>query len=156
MTMELGSRRITIEDLVHVATTDTLVRVSHGAMEQVARARERVLRLAADGPPIYGLNSALGANTGAKLAPADLQAYQRRAVRARALAVGPPYDSVSVRAMQFARIAGLVQAGSGVSPHVLQACVDLLNRRVHRCTALGFDRCVRHALAGTSGVAAVW
>lgn len=131
MTMELGSRRITIEDLVHVATTETPVRVSQDAMERVASARERVLRLAADGPPIYGLNSALGANTGTKLAPADLQAYQRRAVRARALAVGQPYDSVSVRAMQLARIAGLVQAGSGVSPHVLQACVDLLNRRVH-------------------------
>lgn len=131
MTMELGSRHITIEDLVQVATTDTPVGVSQAARDKVTRARELVLRLAADGPPIYGLNSALGANTGAKLAPADLEAYQRRAVRARSLAVGQPYDAVSVRAMQFARIAGLVQAGSGISPQVLQACVDLLNRRVH-------------------------
>ena len=131
MSMELGTRRITIEDVVQVATTDTPVRVAAAAMDRVAQARERVLRLAADGPPIYGLNSALGANTGAKLAPADLEAYQRRAVRARSLAVGQPYDTASVRAMQFARIAGLVQAGSGISPQVLQACVDLLNRRVH-------------------------
>jgi histidine ammonia-lyase len=129
--MEIGDRRITILDLVRVATTDTQVSVSQHAIAQVERARERVLRLAANGPPIYGLNSALGANTGAKLAPADLEAYQRRAVRARAVAVGKPYDTISVRAMQFARIAGLVQAGSGVSPQVLQACVDLLNRRVH-------------------------
>lgn len=131
MTIELGGRPITIEDLVQVATTDTQVGVGQQAMAQVARARELVLRLAADGPPIYGLNSALGANTGAKLAPADLEAYQRRAVRARSLAVGQAYDVVSVRAMQFARIAGLVQAGSGIAPQVLQACVDLLNRRVH-------------------------
>jgi len=131
MDMQLGDRRVTIEDVVAVARADTRVGVAPSALARVARARELVLRLAADGPPIYGLNSALGANTGARLPATDLEAYQRRAVRARAVAVGQPYDRTSVRAMQFARIAGLVHAGSGVSPQVLQACVDLLNAGVH-------------------------
>jgi histidine ammonia-lyase len=87
--------------------------------------------LATSGQAIYGLNSALGANTGAVLAEGDLEDYQRRAVRARAVAVGPAYDKASVRAMQFARIAGLSRGGSGVSPAVLDACINLLNFQVH-------------------------
>jgi histidine ammonia-lyase len=89
------------------------------------------MRLSTSGLPIYGLNSALGANTGAVLPEGDLEDYQRRAVRARAVAVGPAYERSSVRAMQFARIAGMARGGSGVSPEVLDACIALLNHQVH-------------------------
>ncbi|UUZ74754.1 aromatic amino acid lyase [Polaromonas sp. P1(28)-13] len=89
------------------------------------------MRLSTSGLPIYGLNSALGANTGAVLPEGDLEDYQRRAVRARAVAVGPAYEQSSVRAMQFARIAGMARGGSGVSPEVLDACIALLNHQVH-------------------------
>jgi histidine ammonia-lyase len=90
-----------------------------------------VLRLGGGDSPIYGVNSALGANTGQRLAAADLGDYQRRAILARAVAVGPAYDSASVRAMLVARIAGMAAGGSGVSQHVLDALVAMVNRRVH-------------------------
>ncbi|WP_394787242.1 histidine ammonia-lyase [Rhodoferax sp.] len=131
MTLELGERWIGIDDLVQVARNRTPVSLAPAARERVLAARALVMRLATSGQPIYGLNSALGANTGAVLDDADLEAYQRRAVRARAVAVGPVFDTVSVRAMQFARIAGLARGGSGVSPEVLDACIALLNRQVH-------------------------
>ncbi|MES2945270.1 MAG: aromatic amino acid ammonia-lyase [Pseudomonadota bacterium] len=131
MSIELGDNWVTITDLVRVARKNELVKLSLAARQKVLAARTLVLQLAASGQPIYGLNSALGANTGAVLAGDDLEAYQRRAVRARAVAVGPAYDTASVRAMQFARIAGMARGGSGVSPEVLDACVDLLNHQVH-------------------------
>ena len=131
MTLELGDNWVGIDDLVRVARGGEPVALSLSARRKVATARALVLRLAASGQPIYGLNSALGANTGAVLAHDDLEAYQRRAVRARAVAVGPAYETASVRAMQFARIAGMVRGGSGVSPDVLDACVAMLNHRVH-------------------------
>ena len=65
--------------------------------------------------PIYGLNSALGANTGAPLAADEQRRYQVRAVRARAVGVGPPLPDDRVRAAMFARVAGMAQGGSGVS-----------------------------------------
>ena len=131
MSIELGDNWVTITDLVHVAKDGEPVALSLAARHKVAAARALVLRLATSGNTVYGLNSALGANTGAALADDDLEGYQRRAVRARAVAVGPAYDTVSVRAMQFARIAGMARGGSGVSPEVLDGCIALLNHQVH-------------------------
>lgn len=131
MTMELGDNWVSIEDLVRVARGGQAVGLSGAARQHVVAARAQVVCLATSGKPIYGLNSALGANTGAVLADDDLEGYQRRAVRARSVAVGPAYDTASVRAMQFARVAGMARGGSGVSPHVLDACIALLNQHVH-------------------------
>ena len=131
MTIEVGERWLGVDDVVRAARGRETVVLATGARARVVAARGVVMRLATSGQTIYGLNSALGANTGAALAPADLQDYQRRAVRARAVAVGPSYDQASVRAMQFSRIAGLARGGSGVSPEVLDACIALLNRQVH-------------------------
>jgi len=131
MTIEVGDKWIGIDELVRVARSGEPVVLAAAARDRVSAARDVVMRLAGSGQPIYGLNSALGANTGAVVPDADLEDYQRRAVRARAVAVGPAYEQASVRAMQFARIAGMARAGSGVSPEVLDACVALLNQRVH-------------------------
>src|SRR5438477_11173089 len=127
MTVRVGERRVALADVVRVARDDEAVELTPVARERVAAARAIVERLAATSEPIYGLNSALGANTGAPLAPDDLAEYQLRAIRARAVAVGPPYARESVRAMAFARVAGMAQGGSGVSPAVLDALCDLLN-----------------------------
>ena len=127
MTVRVGERRVALADVVRVARDDEAVELTPVARERVAAARAIVERLAAASEPIYGLNSALGANTGAPLAPDDLAEYQLRAIRARAVAVGAPYDRESVRAMAFARVAGMAQGGSGVSPAVLDALCDLLN-----------------------------
>ena len=131
MTIEIGDNWVGIDDLVRVARDGATVELSVKARQHIVAARALVMRLAIAGQPIYGLNSALGANTGSSLAGDDLEDYQRRAVRARAVAVGPAYDTVSVRAMQFARAAGMARGGSGVSPEVLDACITLLNRAVH-------------------------
>ena len=131
MTIEVGEKWVGIDDLVRVARTGESVVLASGARARVAAARAVVMRLSTSGLPIYGLNSALGANTGVVLPEGDLEDYQRRAVRARAVAVGPAYEQSSVRAMQFARIAGMARGGSGVSPEVLDACIALLNHQVH-------------------------
>ena len=131
MTLAVGATRVTLADVVAVARDHAPVALAAVARERVAAARAVVLRLAAGDAPIYGVNSALGANTGVRVADADLADYQRRAVRARAVGVGPAYDRASVRAMLFARICGMAQGGSGVSPAVLDAVVALLNRGVH-------------------------
>jgi histidine ammonia-lyase len=131
VTFVLGDAPVSVDDLVRVARDALPVAVSSDARERLVAARRVVDALARSDTPIYGLNSALGANTGQPLAADDLAEYQRRAVRARAVGVGPAYDRASVRAMLFARAAGLRRGGSGASPEVLDALVAFLNRGVH-------------------------
>lgn len=116
---------------MRVAREGAPVHVSPEALARVAAARAVVDRLAASETPVYGLTTALGANTGKPIAESERAAYQARAVRARAVGVGPPHASDVVRAMMFARAAGMAAGGSGVTPRVLEALVAMLNAHAH-------------------------
>jgi histidine ammonia-lyase len=118
-------------DVVAVARGGAQVTLAPPVFARIAAARDVVLRVAESDTSVYGVNSALGANTGQRLSAGDLAQYQRRAILARAVAVGPAYDRASVRAMLTARIAGMAAGGSGVSQHVLDALVAMVNRGVH-------------------------
>lgn len=126
----VGAAPLRIADVVAIARGAT-VTLDAAALARVRAARAVVDRLAQGDTPIYGLNSALGANTGAPVRTDDLADYQARAVRARAVGIGPPYPATSVRAILAARVAGMAEGGSGVSAAVLEALVALLNAGVH-------------------------
>ena len=124
-----GVGRIGIADVIRVAR-GAEVGVAPAIIERLDRARAIVDAAADSDQPIYGLTSALGANTGKTLAPAERTRYQLDTIRARAVGVGPTMDAERVRAIMFTRVAGLAQGGSGVSVPVFRALVDALNRRV--------------------------
>ena len=84
------TRGVGIRHVIRVARDHAPVAIGPGVVERLTRARAVVDRAAAGDTPVYGLNSALGANTGARLAKDEQGPYQVRAVRARAVGVGPP------------------------------------------------------------------
>src|SRR5712672_53055 len=103
-----------IADVVDVARRHAVVGVVPAVIERLRLARRIVDRAAAGNEAVYGVNSALGANTGQLLAMDQRDGYQVRAVRARAVGVGPAMPEDHVRAAMFARAAGMAQGGSGV------------------------------------------
>ena len=122
---------VTIADVEAVARDRAKVALGDEARARVVAARAVVDRLARSGTPVYGVTTALGANTGAAIDVDDLAAYQTRAVRARAVGVGAPFSTEVVRAMLFARLCGMAVGGSGVSPEVLDAMLAMLNAGMH-------------------------
>ena len=132
-TITLGTGRVGVADAVAVARNRAPVDVRADIIGKLERARAVVDRAATGDVPIYGLNSALGANTGAPLAPEEQQRYQTSAVRARAVGIGAPLPEDRVRAAMFARAAGMAQGGSGVSVAVFRALLDALNRGFFPC-----------------------
>jgi histidine ammonia-lyase len=127
----LEGRGVTLGDVVRVARSRVAVALGATARERILAARETVDRLARSEEQIYGLTTALGANTGRAIPAGELAAYQQRAVRARAVGVGPRLANDAVRAMMFARLAGMAVGGSGVSPAVFDALLAMLNAGVH-------------------------
>ena len=130
-TVLLSGARVAIDDVVQVARAAAPVALDPAARARVVAARSVVDRLALSDTAIYGVNSALGANTGKPISPDDLAAYQERAVQARAVGVGPRFATDVVRAMLFARASGMAVGGSGVSLAVLDAMLAMLNAGVH-------------------------
>ena len=129
--MTLHGHGVTVADVEAVARGGVQVAVGAEARARVVAARAVVDRLVRSGRPVYGVTTALGANTGAAIPVDDLAAYQQRAVRARAVGLGPSFARDVVRAMLFARICGMAVGGSGVSPTVLDALLAMLNAGVH-------------------------
>jgi histidine ammonia-lyase len=139
--LELTDRPLSLRDVENVARGGAAVSVAPPVVARLRAARAVVMWLASSGASIYGLNSALGANTGKRLAPdqpedADqtnglLVEYQLNAIRARSVGIGTPFPTDVVRAMLFARIAGMRVGGSGISPGVFDALVAMLNTGVH-------------------------
>ena len=132
-TFHIGTKPVSIADVVAIARNGSLVAVEAAVTDRLSRARDVVERVAQGDQPIYGLTSALGANTGKVVAPIDRALYQVQAVRARAVGVGPSMPEDRVRAAMFARVAGMAQGGSGVSIDVFRSLVDALNHRVFPC-----------------------
>lgn len=130
-TFLLNGAGVAIEDVVRVARAGQRVALSLDARQRVEAARVVVDRLAQSDSAVYGVNSALGANTGKAIAAEDLADYQERAIRARAVGVGPRFAPEVVRAMLFARAAGMAVGGSGVSPAVLDLVLAMLNDGVY-------------------------
>jgi histidine ammonia-lyase len=127
----LLGRGVGIAEIEAVARGRAQVALGIEARARIVAARAVVDRLARSGKPIYGVTTALGANTGAVIAPDDLAAYQKRAVQARAVGVGPHFATDVVRAMLFARLCGMAAGGSGVSPELVDAMLAMLNAHVH-------------------------
>lgn len=122
---------VTIDQLLAVARGGEQVAVGVAVRERLEAARAVVDRLVASDMPIYGLNSGLGANVGQLLDPAQRTLYQARAIQARSVGIGTAAPAERVRATLFARLAGLAAGGSGISPHVFDALLALLNAGVH-------------------------
>ncbi|HVF62676.1 MAG TPA: histidine ammonia-lyase [Casimicrobiaceae bacterium] len=129
--IELDGHGIRLAGVERAARHYANVTLSETARQRVADARAVVDRFATGSALVYGVNSALGANTGCPISPGEQGTYQLHAIRARAVGVGPPLATDVVRAMMFARAAGMAVGGSGVSTPVLDLLVDMLNARVH-------------------------
>lgn len=127
-----GSGRLRVGDIAAVARRRRVVALVPEVGPRMAAARAVVDRLAADGTrAVYGLTTGLGAAVDTRLAADDLAAFQARAIRARAVAVGPRLTVEEVRATLLVRLAGLARGASGVQPGFAEALRDMLNRGVH-------------------------
>jgi histidine ammonia-lyase len=127
----LGTRRIDIDAVRQVARGTAAVAFDDEARRRIAAARAVIERYATSNVPIYGLTTGLGAAVDTKLDAAEMAAFQAQAIRARSVGVGPRMSTESVRAMIFARLAGLAAGRSGISQSVADALASLLNARVH-------------------------
>src|SRR4051812_35181780 len=123
--------RLGVDDVVAVARDGVPGRVAPVVHEGPRAGRTGVEGLAASEERVYGLTTGLGAKSSLRLPAEEREAFQTRVLLGRAVATGEPYPQDVVRAMLLARAAGLARGGSGISPPVFDALLELLERRVH-------------------------
>jgi histidine ammonia-lyase len=124
------SHDIALEDVYRVALEFASVELREDAVERVDAARAVVEHTLSQGHHTYGLNSGLGHGKDERLSAHDLDAYGIQTLDAHAAGVGPALGDADVRAMMFARVAGMTRGGAGVHPGVVHTLIAMLNTGV--------------------------
>ncbi|TPL95748.1 histidine ammonia-lyase [Mesorhizobium sp. B2-3-12] len=121
---------VSVGDVAAVAREARKVEIGAEIIGRLEKARKVLDQAAASGQQIYGLNTGLGANLGTSV-EGDPSAFQRQLLEGRSGAVGEALPVETVRATMLARLTMLSVGGSGLSPAVFVALVDVLNAGVH-------------------------
>ena len=129
-TVALGTRPLTLEDVLHVARENASVAIAPSARERIARGRARLEELLARGERIYGVNTGVGGNVGISLAPEEMDLMQHNIVRHLSCATGQPLPGDVVRAATLLRVATFLTGASAVRPELADALAALLNHRI--------------------------
>ena len=119
---------IGIGQLLAVADDDAPLQLDAAARGRIAAGHELLRALVASGAPIYGVTTGLGAAVDQVQHDAG---FQQRIAAGRAVGVGRLASRREVRAMMYARLAGLMQGRSGISLASAEALSALLNHGVH-------------------------
>ncbi len=130
MPILLDGERLTIEDVVAVATRGERAEIAPRARERMLESRAVVERLAAGERAVYAVNTGVGQLADVQIPRAELEQLQRNVVRSHACGVGEPLAREEVRGMMLIRANVLAKGLSGIRPAVAEMLCELLNRDV--------------------------
>jgi histidine ammonia-lyase len=126
-TVTLGTRTLTVEDVVAVARTRAPVAISDDAISAMEASRAHIDRLARSGHPVYGVSTGFGALATKYIDPSLRNQLQRSLIRSHAAGTGAEVESEIVRAMMLLRLATLCTGRTGVRPSTALAYAGILN-----------------------------
>ena len=127
MALEIGKTKLTLEDVYAVAVKDERVTLSSHAKKKIKTAHDYLIKRASTGEAIYGVNTGFGILSNVRVENKDLAQLQLNLLRSHAVGTGEPLSREKVRAMVLLRASTLTQGHSGVSVHLVEALIDLLN-----------------------------
>ncbi len=126
-TITLGTRPLTVDDVVAVARGGATVEIAEGAVSAIAASRAHIDRLAQSGEPVYGVSTGFGALATKYIDPSRRSQLQRSLVRSHAAGTGDEVEREVVRAMMLLRLATLCTGRTGVRVATVRAYAGLLN-----------------------------
>ena len=129
--VELGSGRLTIEEVVAVARHRARVGLTPAARHRIACCRLMVEELLARGEKVYGLTTGFGKLRDVSIARKDVERLQVNLIRSHAVGVGPAFGEDVVRAAVLLRANTLCRGHRGVRVEVVEALLALLNDGIY-------------------------
>ncbi len=126
----VDGRSLALDDVVAVAD-GAEVRLAPAARDRIAASRRVVDQILDSGQVVYGINTGFGKLAEVRISPGELGHLQLNLVRSHACGVGEPFPERVVRAMLLLRANVLASGFAGCRPEIVEAVLELLNRRVH-------------------------
>jgi len=126
----IGSRPLTVEDVVNVARKGYTVSLADEAVVRINRSRKLVDEFVDNKETIYGITTGFGRFSDVAISKEDTRALQRNLIISHACGVGNPLADEVVIAVMLLRINNLALGYSGVRLETVQTLVDMINKGV--------------------------
>jgi histidine ammonia-lyase len=126
----LDGDNLTIESVVSVAREGAQAVLSLSGKSKLARSRQLVEQILAQGRRVYGVNTGFGKFSDVSISPEDTGALQRNLIMSHAGGLGDPLPREVVRGMMLLRANSLAKGYSGIRVEVVQLLLNMLNRGV--------------------------
>ncbi|TFH62237.1 MAG: aromatic amino acid lyase, partial [Gemmatimonadales bacterium] len=130
MTLEIGSSRLTLEDVERVARGREKIALTTEALARIRVCRGMLEEKIAAGEIMYGVNTGIGEFSEVVLSPEQLRDFQKYLIYNHSAGIGEPVSEENVRAAMLGRIAVHSHGHSGCRPEITQTLVSLLNAGV--------------------------
>jgi histidine ammonia-lyase len=139
--VEIDGGPLTRDQVVAVVRGGARVEVGSGALDEVAKTRAHVERLAHAATPTYGVSTGFGALATRHIPTDRRTALQRSLIRSHAAGAGNPVEPEVVRGLMLLRLRTLATGRTGVRPVTVETLAALLNAGivpvVHEYGSLG-------------------
>jgi histidine ammonia-lyase len=130
MSITLGTKKLTIEDVVRVARDGEQVELADEALERIVRCRAMLDRKVEAREVMYGVNTGIGEFSEVALSDEQVKDFQRYLIYNHAAGIGEPCPIEHVRAAMLSRVAVHTHGHSGGRPEITQTYVAMLNAGV--------------------------
>ena len=118
MPIAVGSKRLTIDDVVAVARDSAKVELVPEAVERIARCRAMLEKKIAAREIMYGVNTGIGEFSEIVLNEEQVKQFQKFLIYNHSAGIGDPMPIEHVRAAMFTRICVHSKGHSGCRPIV--------------------------------------
>ncbi len=130
MSITLGTKKLTIEDVVRVARDGEQVELAAEALERIVRCRALLEKKIEAGEVMYGVNTGIGELSEVALTDDQIKDFQRYLIYNHAAGIGEPCPIEHVRAAMLSRVTLHTHGHSGGRPEITQTYVRMLNAGV--------------------------
>ncbi len=130
--LRVGSRPVTIEQLVAAARGELPVELEGDAKfrERLEAGRRALEQALAEGRPVYGVTTGVGASVGTQVPPEARSEMALNLLRFHGCGTGRRLDAEAAAGVVVARLISLARGYSGVRPLLLDRLALLLERRI--------------------------
>jgi histidine ammonia-lyase len=127
VTVVLDGASLTLAQVMSVARDGTRVDLEPAAVRRMADTRQRVERVLQRGDAVYGMTTGLGQHKRHRIAPDEIEDFNRRLIQNHRIGHGPPVAADVVRATMLRLVNGFAKGTVGVRPLLAVRVVDALN-----------------------------
>jgi len=130
MSITIGEKQLTIEDVVRVARAGEAVALHPKAVERLKACRRMLDKKVEAREIMYGVNTGIGELAEVVLTDEQVRQFQRYLIYNHAAGIGKPAPIEHVRGAMLSRINVHQRGYSGCRPEITQTYVEMLNRGV--------------------------